>query len=105
MYKKKIRTLKIIAFSLIAGVIIFTIIVYTGTSTHQPTTKDEMSYILAGVVVLAMLASFFLGRNQIAKIQDSESVTQRIEKYQTALILRLAPLEGAAFLAGVICYD
>lgn len=103
MYRKKIQSMKIIALALIAGVIVFAAIVYAGMAAPNSTTEnDELSYVLAGIVVFSMVTSFFLGWNQVSKIKASESINKRMEIYQTALILRLAPLEGAALFGVVV---
>lgn len=103
MYRKKIQSMKIIALALIAGVIVFAAIVYAGMAAPNSTTEnDELSYVLAGIVVFSMVTSFFLGWNQVSKIKASESINKRMEKYQRALILRLAPLEVAALFGVVV---
>lgn len=104
MYKKKIQSMQLIALILIAGVIIFAVIVYTGITVNQPIINDDLSYVLAAIMILCMLISLILGRNQLSKMNSSEPVMHRIEKYQTALIIRLAPLEAAAFIACFIAF-
>lgn len=91
--------------SLIAGVIVFAVIVYNSVTVNQPIKNDDLSYLLVGIMIVCMLISLVFGRNQLSKINSSEPLLQRIEKYQKALLIRLAPLEAAAFVACVIALN
>ena len=93
--------------SMLTGLIAFTGISYFVLAEPEPIFfKDSQRDILLTALVIAticMTVSGFLWKKDIQSIQSMDTLEQKFRKYRTAMIKRLALLEGAALFA-LICY-
>lgn len=103
----KLKTIKIIHMAICAGVIIAYILIGNITSMDNiklPNLNISSSiYIL--IPFLAIYMSHFMYQSQIKNVDVTLKIEEKIPFYQTATIIRLAILEGAAFFILVIKPD
>lgn len=97
--KQRIKTLQMIHFAIITGLIIaYFIILDKGAITNFKTPKiDTDSIVFVLLPILAILLSNFMFKNMIGKIDSKSNIEDKISVYQTASIIRWAILEFAAF--------
>ncbi|WP_420602624.1 hypothetical protein [Flagellimonas sp.] len=101
-----IRTLSIIHLGLIAGPLVFGLIVYFNSqSTHINFSNTDDMFLI--VIPIFALSSIFLGNfifgQSIKNIARTSSLRQKLVRFQTASIIRYALVEAAAFF-GIIAY-
>ncbi|WP_340155647.1 MFS transporter [uncultured Winogradskyella sp.] len=97
---EKLKIVKIIHLAICAGVI-FAYILLSDLSVLADLkfpVIDASSYIYLMIPVIAILASNYLYKSQIKKVDSNLKLEDKIPFYQIATIMRLALLEGAAFL-------
>jgi hypothetical protein len=97
----QLKTLQILHLALSIGPALFlgiTFLINTNKLVWIPDAKtgNTMLYIGVGIAVLNTLLSTLLYRNLVSKIDTSASVTEKLQKYTSAFIVRCALLEGAA---------
>jgi len=97
---EKLKTIKIIHFAISAGIIISYLILGNLTSLDNLkfTSIDSSSIIYLLIPVSSIFLGNFLYKYQINSIDTKLKLEEKIPNYQTASIIRLAILEGAAFL-------
>lgn len=93
----QLRTLKIIHFALLAGLTLGYFIIGDILNITVPTLEGENLYYIF-IPAIAVLASNFLFKNLLSKIDKKQSKEEKIMQYQTVSIVRWAILEGSAFL-------
>ncbi|WP_159023627.1 MFS transporter [Formosa sp. L2A11] len=98
--EEKIKVLKVIHLALSVGLIlVYAIIGDLNALTHFSFKSVNTSNIIfLFVPVIAILLGHFLFYSQIKKIDSRLKLEEKFPAYQTALILRWAVLEGAAFV-------
>lgn len=97
-----VRTQKIIHACLCFGMLAFTLFtIYTGDSlkSGKSTSQDLFVYLVPSVGVLCYFLSGWLFNNMLAKIPQNLPIQSRLARYQSALMVKWALLEGPAFLA------
>ena len=97
---EKLKIVKIIHLAICAGVI-FAYILLSDLSVLADLkfpVIDGSSYIYLMIPVIAILAGNYLYKSQIKKVDSNLKLEDKIPFYQIATIMRLALLEGAAFL-------
>ena len=96
---EKLKTIKIIHLAICAGIIIaYLIIGDLSTLENLNIPMDSSSIIYLLIPISAFILSNFLYKSQIKNIDSKMKLEEKIPTYQTASIIRLAVLEGAAFL-------
>ncbi len=97
---EKLKTIKIIHFAICIGVIIAYFIVGDLTSLENlklPSIDlSSMMYIL--ILISSVFLSNFLYKFQVNKVDKKLKLEEKTPFYQAATIIRLAILEGAAFI-------
>jgi DMSO reductase anchor subunit len=92
---------------LLTGLIAFTGISYVVLAEPEPMFfKDSQRDILLTALAIAticMSVSSFLWKKDIQSIQSMDTIEQKFKKYRSAMIKRVALMEGAALFA-LICY-
>jgi hypothetical protein len=95
-----IRTLQIIHLALVIGVTMAYIIVgklYSLDFLNFPELNNTALYVILGAVA-AVVISNLIYKQQLKQVPKSATYQEQFVVYQTATIMRLAILEGAAFL-------
>ncbi len=97
---EKLKTIKIIHLAICAGMIIAYYFIGDFSSLENfiipEIDSSSMLYII--IPISFILLSHFLYKSQIKNIDSKLKVEEKIPLYQTASIIRLAFLEGAALL-------
>ena len=101
---QKIKTLKVIHLALVAGVAIaFTIL--GNFKTIFDMVIDNSSLLYAFIPAIAYVASNFMFKNMLGKIQKDACNEEKLAIYQSASIARWAIIEGACFLILILKPD
>tara|TARA_X000000368_G_C22786680_1_gene603989 strand:+ start:24 stop:437 length:414 start_codon:yes stop_codon:yes gene_type:complete len=97
---EKLKTIQTIHFAICAGVIIayFMIGDLSSLENLQMPSIDKASVIYLLILISSIFLSNFLYKSQVNNIDSKLKLEEKIPFYQTASIIRLAVLEGAAFL-------
>ena len=95
--EKQIKVLKIIHLALLTGVTLAYIFVGDLFNLSMPKLEGENLYYIF-IPAIAVLASNFLFKNALSKIEHNNSKEEKLMQYQTASIMRWAILESGAFL-------
>ena len=97
---EKLKTIKIIHLAICAGIIIAYFIIgdLSSLENFKAPSIDEASIIYLLIPISSIFLSNFLYKSQINNIDSKLRLEEKIPFYQTASIIRLAVLEGAAFL-------
>jgi hypothetical protein len=101
-----VRTINIIHMALIAGQAVFAFVMFT--QSQQTTIKfdrqDEFIFIIPIFGVGSLFISNFLFKTLIAKAVTLPDLFSKLTGYQTAVIVRMALLEGASLFA-IVTYN
>ena len=97
---EKLKTIKTIHLAICAGVIIayFMIGDLSSLENLKMPSIDKASVIYLLIPISSIFLSNFLYKSQVNNIDSKLKLEEKIPFYQTASIIRLAVLEGAAFL-------
>ncbi|NRD23931.1 MFS transporter [Winogradskyella litoriviva] len=97
---EKLKPIKVIHLAICAGIIVAYIILGNLTSVENFNLPkiDTSSIIYLMIPIMAIILSNLLYNNQLKKVDTKLKLEEKIPFYQTASIIRLAILEGAAFL-------
>ena len=95
--EKQIKTLQVIHLALLAGVSLAYFIIGDLFNISMPKLEGENLYYIF-IPAITVLASNFLFKNVLAKIESNNSKMEKLAQYQTASIMRWAILEAGAFL-------
>ncbi len=97
---EKLKTIKIIHLAICAGIIIAYFIIGDLSSLEnlKMPSIDKASIIYLLIPILSVFLSNFLYKSQVNNIDSKLRLEEKIPFYQTASFIRLAVLEGAAFL-------
>ncbi len=97
--KEKIKALKFIHLAICGGTILFYIVLgnISRDTLIIPSMDSASNYFLA-VPLIAFVLGNFLFKSQLKRADRNKSLEENLGIYQTASIIRLAILEGAAFI-------
>lgn len=97
---QKLKIIKIIHLAICAGIIIAYVIIgdLTNLDNLEMPTIDSESMLYLLIPVASIFLGNFLYKSQINNADPKLSLEEKIPYYQTATIIRLAILEGAAFI-------
>jgi hypothetical protein len=106
--KDYFRTLQIIFFALIAGQVVFCLIVFflirTGDFNAELQDLKNIFFIIVPVFVIGgYLGGRMLFKNSMKAAQNKAALSEKLEDYRSASIVRYALLEGPSMLA-IISY-
>lgn len=108
-YGKDIRAMKILFNAILAGAIMFSLIVLGLNTVNQPVSPfKEFENIVLGVALAISLGCFVVARNSYNRSMDAAkdsliSLPDKLNEYRAALIRYLALCEGPA-LVGIILF-
>ncbi len=99
--KNTFKTIQIIYMALLSGVLIFTILGYTLLGNPTFSLDADITFLVAIPVVA--LAGYMLGNlvfsSLVNKTVTNSTLTSKLTRYQSAILVRVACLEAPAFLA------
>ena len=99
------KTISIIFLALLMGQLLFAVVAFsiTGSTTIVIDTKDVNLFIEIALVTGSFIASNVLYKQQLAAAIQQTDANSKLMRYQSALIIRCALLEGAS-LFGIVNY-
>ena len=100
-----IRTLRIIYFATLLGPVMLVLIANYRMVKGNPVSHDNLEMVLSYVNLvlgaIAISAGYVIYKRQIAAVIKLKSPRDRLAAYQSALILRIAFIEGVAMLSAI----
>ncbi len=98
-----IKQSQIICSALIIGQLFFLavaiyLVIQTGASFGEASLGDIFIYIIPLFAATSIAASYFVFKNKLNKLKQSQSLEQKLVEYRAAQIIRWALLEGPSFL-------
>lgn len=101
------KTIQTIYGALIFGIIVFIIVVFTLAENPNYTidSKDIFTIVVPIAAIGGILLSNFLYQSSINKISPSDSLSSKLNQYQTATLIKASCLEGPALLAVVASFQ
>ncbi len=104
--KNIFKTIKIIYTALLFGVFTFTVLGYTLSGNPTFGIEGDSTFLIAIPVVA--LAGYMLGNlvfnSLVRKSTENSTLTSKLTRYQSAILVRIACLEAPAFLAIVATF-
>ena len=104
--KAFLRTFTMIHLFLVVGVLIFGLMIFFLTESHQLTfnyTGDVMFFIVPFMGIAGILIGNYLYANTLKGLASKNTLREKLTGFQTASIIKYALLEGPAFL-GIISF-
>lgn len=86
---------------LVFGLVAYTISSSKGAQIYQG--ENTLVYILAAVLIASLTAAHFLFNLLVRKIDKQPNLKSKLQKYQSAVLIRSAVLEFPGLFASVIC--
>jgi hypothetical protein len=110
--KENLRATQILCAGLMGGVSIFAIMISVLNLTKGPVMDEEglsykniFLYVAVGIAVICIFSSHILYNKKLAIVKNaSDSLDSKLNQYRTALILYMAPCEGAALFSVIILF-
>ena len=98
-FKKYHRALQLVYFALLQGVLFFMFLIYFQTDDSFYDLNLSDSKILTGIIVVlaALFLSFYLYAYLLKNISAVKGIENKLEKYTSAFIVKMAILEGGSF--------
>lgn len=100
--KDYFRANTIVHFSLIVGLVFFMLVSFFLNLSGEiqiPEVHEIFKIVAPSVVLLAFIVSKMIYRQKIASLQEIPSITDKLNKFRSLMIIRNAILEGAGFLS------
>ena len=104
--KTFLKTLSFMHIALVIGLTIFTIlaIVQNGEFNTETNAKNILLYLVPVTAMLGYFGSQFLFKKLLSKVSDTDSLEQKLRKYQSASHLKYMLIEAPAFFALFVYY-
>ncbi|WP_299768048.1 hypothetical protein [uncultured Dokdonia sp.] len=102
-FKAFLRTLSIIHLAMMSGLLIFSVFIIT-TSKEMGTlsfTQQPFEFLIPALLIGAVFIGNFISKTILSKVNKDQSLQQKLGIYQTAHIIRIAPVEGIGLFAAV----
>ena len=101
-----IQTLKLIHIALVVGLTIFSVLAYAQNNSFNAdiNTNSTLLYIVPIVALLGYFGSQMFFKKMLLQVHTSDSLQTKLNKYQTAAIVKYALIEGPAFIALFVYY-
>ena len=104
--QRYIQTLKLIHVSLVVGLAIFSVFAFMQNKDFNAdiNTNSTLLYIVPIAALIGYFGSQLFFRKMLSNVQTSDSLQPKLNKYQTASIIKYALIEGPAFIALFVYY-
>ncbi len=103
---QKLKVLKIIHLGLLTGLVVFfcvvSFVVYNN-KVNDPQSAEIFEMVVPLLALMALMASRFIPKTVLNKIDPGTSLSDKLQRYNTAMIMRCAFIEGAA-LFSIVTY-
>jgi hypothetical protein len=101
-----LRTLALLHYSLFIGMVLFGVFAYyqNGSFTAQINNKDFFVYSVPVFAACGYFVGQFLFNKQLQQIAQKDSISTKFRKYQSALLIKYALVEGPCLFALVAYY-
>ncbi len=105
--KTFLKTLSFMHLALVIGLSIFTVLAFTQNMDFntETDTKNVLLYIVPIAALIGYFGSQFLFKKLLMRITDTDSLEEKLKKYQSASHLKYALIEAPAFLALFAYYN
>lgn len=99
--KSYFKTLKLLHLSLVAGLSIFLVLAVVQGNGFQADLSNTSTflYLVPIVALLGYFGSQVLFKKMLAKIAHSDSLNQKLQRFQSALLVKYALIEAPAFFS------
>ena len=104
--KSFLKTLSLIHLSLVAGVVIFGIMMYLQTPNQEISINyegDVMFFVVPFMAIAGIFAGNYLYNIIITNLNSKKTLKEKLSGFQTASIIKYALIEGPALL-GIIAF-
>lgn len=101
-----LRTITIIHFALVAGVLMFGVVMFTITLNQKldlSYTGDAMFFVVPIFAIAGILVGNYLYRKTIKELSSKNTLREKLGGFQTASLIKYALLEGPALL-GLVAF-
>ncbi len=105
--KTFLKTLSFMHLALVIGLSIFTVLAFTQNMDFntETDTKNVLLYVVPIAALIGYFGSQFLFKKLLMRITDTNSLEEKLKKYQSASHLKYALIEAPAFLALFAYYN
>ncbi|MFX0557112.1 hypothetical protein ACOCEA_09940 [Maribacter sp. CXY002] len=105
--KAFLKTLSFMHISLVAGLVIFTLIAVAQGKGFNTSTEgaDPLLYVVPVVALLGYFGSQAVFKKMISKVTSSDTFEYKLKKYQSATHIRYILIEAPAFLSLFVYYS
>jgi hypothetical protein len=105
--KTFLKTLSFMHLALVIGLSIFTVLAFTQNMDFntETDTKNVLLYVVPVAALIGYFGSQFLFKKLLMRITDTDSLEEKLKKYQSASHLKYALIEAPAFLALFAYYN
>lgn len=105
--KTFLKTLSFMHLALVIGLSIFTVLAFTQNMDFntETDTKNVLLYVVPIAALIGYFGSQFLFKKLLMRITDTDSLEEKLKKYQSASHLKYALIEAPAFLALFAYYN
>jgi len=99
------KSIKIVHIALVTGVVFFTLISVflqiEGFGTVGPEIDKVLLFVVPIFALIGIFASNFVFKKKLNEIRKKSNLKEKMEEYRSALIIKLALIEGPSFFAVV----
>jgi hypothetical protein len=100
--KNYFATLNLIYFAIMTVMIVFSAVAaFVGSPTADPQLAETLKFIVPVAVVVFLTASYFVHKVSLQRIKKAKEFKSKLAQYQSAVLIRAAPIEGAGLLGAV----
>lgn len=102
--KSFLKTISILHFAMIAGIVAIAVMAYTTSNGESSLsfTQEPMELLAPGLLIAAIFIGRFISKIILSKGIQDKKIQQKLAVYQTAHLIRIAPIEGVGMFAGVM---
>jgi hypothetical protein len=96
-----LKTLTMIHSFLLGGVLLIAYLLFPEMKSYNVVFEegDFIAYIVPAALFLAIFIGDFLFKKKVNEVKDRKELTEKFGTYQTAILMRIAPLEAVALFS------
>lgn len=102
--KSFLKTISILHFAMMASIVAIAVMAYTTADGESSLsfTQESMELLIPGLLIAAIFVGKFVSKIVLSKGIRNKKIQQKLAVYQTAHLIRIAPIEGVGMFAGVM---